>query len=188
MALQSKTVDKWKLKQWFDVYPPKAIATETIGSIPAIDEKTVTGRVIKVNLSWVTHNPSHSFMLLGLRVISVNGSAAQTDIDYLAQQFSFLHSLVKRHGDAVYTYDRVKDKDGKDVVLKLLITIRTKIAGKTKTDLRKAVTAYVSEQVPKLTKEEFVKSVITSAFQAEGVKRLSKVAPVMKFELKMIQF
>ena len=42
MAL-AKTVDKWKTKQWFDVYPPRGIASEIIGSIPANDEKAVLG-------------------------------------------------------------------------------------------------------------------------------------------------
>ena len=121
-----KTVDKWKNKQWYDVYPPKAVAPEIIGSIPAADDKSVTGRVIKVNLSWVTHIPAHSFMLLGLRVNSVSGNSANTEVQYLAQQYSYLHSLVKRRGDAVYTFDKVKDKEGKDVVLKLLIKSGTR--------------------------------------------------------------
>ncbi len=42
---------------------------------------------------------------------------------------------MKRRGDAVYTYDKVKDKEGKPVILKLLITTRSKIARRPKTDL-----------------------------------------------------
>jgi small subunit ribosomal protein S3Ae len=187
MAL-AKTVDKWKTKQWFDVYPPKGISGEIIGSIPSSDEKNVLGRIIKVNLSWITNNPNHSFITVGLKVDNVSGNSANTDIDYLFQQYSYLHSFVKRRGDAVYTYDRVKDKEGKQVVLKLLITTRSKIARRAKTDLRKAVTDFVSSYVSGMTKEEFIKAIIASSFQQEGVKKIAPIAPVTKFEIKKVEF
>ncbi len=187
MAL-AKTVDKWKTKQWFDVYPPRGIASEIIGSIPANDEKAVIGRVIKVNLSWVTNNPNHSFITVGLKVDNVSGNSANTEIDYLAQQYSYLHSFVKRRGDAVYTYDKIKDKEGKGVILKLLITTRSKIARRAKTDLRKAVSSFVSEYVSAMNKEEFLKAIIASAFQQEGIKRIAPIAPVTKFEIKRVEF
>lgn len=184
----AKTVDKWKTKQWFDVYPPKGIATEIIGSIPSSDEKNVIGRVIKVNLSWVTNNPNHSFITVGLKVNNVSGNAANTDIDYLAQQYSYLHSFVKRRGDAVYTYDKVKDKEGKGVILKLLVTTRSKIARRAKTDLRRAISGFVREYVSALNKEEFLKAIIASSFQQEGMKRIAAIAPVAKFEIKKVEF
>jgi small subunit ribosomal protein S3Ae len=187
MAL-AKTVDKWKTKQWFDVYPPRGIASEIIGSIPSSDEKNVIGRVIKVNLSWITNNPNHSFITVGLKVDNVSGSSANTDIDYLAQQYSYLHSFVKRRGDAVYTYDRVKDKEGRGVVLKLLVTTRSKIARRAKRDLRRAVSSFVREYVSERTKEEFLKAIIASAFQQEGIKRVAPIAPVTKFEIKKVEF
>lgn len=184
----AKTVDKWKTKQWFDVYPPKGIATDIIGSIPSSDEKNVIGRIIKVNLSWITNNPNHSFITVGLKVDNVSGNSANTDIDYLAQQYSYLHSFVKRRGDAVYTYDKVKDKEGKGVVLKLLITTRSKIARRAKTDLRKAVSSFVQEYVSTKSKEEFLKAIIASAFQQEGIKKVAPIAPVTKFEIKKVEF
>lgn len=107
-----KAADKWKMKQWFDVYAPKVISTEVIGSIPAADDKSVIGRVMKVSLSWITKNPNHAMSVIGLKVINANGNVANTDVQYLSQQFSYLHSLVKRRADAVYTYDIAKSKDG----------------------------------------------------------------------------
>ncbi|VVB77432.1 30S ribosomal protein S3Ae [uncultured archaeon] len=187
MALQ-KNVDKWKTKQWFDVYPPKGISTDIVGSIPSNDEKNVLGRIIKLNLSWVTNNPNHSFITVGFKVTDISGNSANTDINYLAQQYSYLHSFVKRRGDAIYTYDKVKDKDGKDVVLKLLVTTRSKIARRAKTDLRRAVSEFISGYVPKMSKEELLKAIIASAFQQEGIKKTSPIAPVTKFEIKKVEF
>jgi len=183
-----KGAEKWKMKQWFDVYAPKAISTEVIGSIPATDDKSVIGRIMKVSLSWITHNPNHSFTTIGLRVSNANGNIANTDVDYLAQQYSYLHSLVKRGADAIYTFDGAKMKDGNSVMLKLLVTTRTKIAMKTKSDLRKAVSGFVAKYVSEKNKEEFVKALITSDLQAEGFKTLLHIAPISKVEIKKIEF
>jgi small subunit ribosomal protein S3Ae len=187
MAVQ-KGAEKWKAKQWFDVYAPKSISTEVIGSIPAADEKNVIGRIMKVSLNWITHNPNHAFMMVGLRIKEANGNVANTEIDYFAQQYSYLHSLVKRRADAVYTYDVVKDKEGKGVKLKLLITTRMKVAIRTKADIRKAVRDFVTEYVGKMNRDEFLKALVASDLQAEGMKKLEKIAPVAKIEIKKIEF
>ena len=184
----TKAVDKWKMKQWFDVYAPKEISGDVIGSIPAGDEKAVVGRIMKVSLNWITHNPNHSYTMVGLRVSDANGNVANTDVDYLAQQNSYLHSLVKRRADAVYTFDTVKSKDGASIRLKLLVTTRIKVARKIKTNLRKAVTKFVSGYVGAENKNDFIKSLVTGELQAEGAKMLSQVAPVAKVEIKRIEF
>lgn len=183
-----KGAEKWKMKQWFDVYAPKAISTEVIGSIPSTDEKSVIGRIMKVSLNWITHNPNHAFMTVGLRIIEANGNVANTDIHYFAQQNSYLHSLVKRRADAVYTYDVVKDKQGSSIKLKLLVTTRMRVPIRTKSDIRKAVREFVSEYVSKMNREEFLKVLVASELQAEGMKRLAKIAPVAKIEIKKIEF
>ena len=109
-------------------------------------------------------------------------------MSYLAQQYSYLHSFVKRRGDVIYTYDKVKDKDGKEMVLKLLITTRNKIARRAQADMRKAVSVFIADYVPKLGKGEFVKAIISGAFQQEGVKKLAKIVPISRFEIKKAEF
>ncbi len=187
MAIQ-KGAEKWKLKQWFDVYAPKAISTEVIGSMPAADDKAVIGRIMKVSLSWITHNPNHAFTAIGLRITQANGNIANTEVDYFAQQYSYLHSLVKRRADAIYTYDVVKDKEGNAVTLKLLVTTRNRVARITKTDLRKAASEFVKSFVGGMNKEDLIKTLISSDLQAEGAKRLGMITPIAKVEIKKIEF
>src|SRR5271155_4863060 len=107
--MAQKSAEKWKSKLWFNVYPPKMLGEAAIGEIPADDEKNVIGRVMKVSMSWITHKPEHSFMVVGLRVINVNGNSAHTDLKFIEQTYSYIHSLVKRHSSAVYTVDKLTD-------------------------------------------------------------------------------
>ena len=106
-----KSAEKWKSKVWFNVYPPKLLGESAIGEIPANDEKAVMGRMIKVSMSWITHKPEHSFMVVGLRVNNINGNRANTELDSLELTFSYTHSLVKRRSSVIYTVDNVKDKN-----------------------------------------------------------------------------
>jgi small subunit ribosomal protein S3Ae len=188
MAVAKKAADKWKMKQWYDVYAPKVISTEVIGSIPATEDKNVIGRIMKVNLSWITHNPNHAMAVIGLRMKSANGNVANTDVEYMALSFSYLHSLVKRRADVVYTYDIAKSKDGNAIKLKLLVTTRVRIAKKTKSDIRSAVHDFVMDYVLSMNKEDFVKAMINGDLQAEGMKKLLPIAPIAKFEIKKIEF
>ena len=187
MAVQ-KGAEKWKMKQWFDVYAPKAISTDVIGSIPAADEKSVTGRIMKVSLSWITHNPNHAFATVGLKITSANGNVANTEIDYLAQQYSYLHSLVKRRADVVYTHDIVKDREGDTITLKLLVTTRIRVAKMTKSMIRKTVHAFVTEYVSKLSKEEFLKALVANDLQNETAKKFGTTAPIAKVEIRKVEF
>ena len=181
-------MEKWKAKLWFDVYAPKAVSTEVIGSVPANDEKGIMGRVIAVSLSWITHNPNHSFMMIGMRVNNVSGGNANTDVVYLEQQYSYLHSLVKRRADAIYTHDKALDKEGKEFTVKLLVTTKVGVARKSVTAVRKGVSKFVKEYLAKTTKEDFIKAIIGGEFQAAGMKSLTETAQIAKLEIKRVEF
>ncbi|MDE1869576.1 MAG: hypothetical protein KGH71_01145 [Candidatus Micrarchaeota archaeon] len=187
MATTTKSIEKWKTKQWFNVHTPKILGESIIGEIPAQDEKVVLGRIIKVSLSWVTKNPAHSFMTTGLKVISANGDAAQTELDNLELIYSYTHSLVRRGQSVIYTISKMQDKNGKPVVLKLIGISRYKINTPKKAGIRKALIGYAKEYLTAKSTEEFVKAVIDGSFQIEAMKKANAIAPIAKLEVKKIE-
>ena len=96
MAVQKKA-DKWKLKKWFSVYAPKQFNDAVIGEMPANDEKSAVGRNIVVGLDALTHNPSHAYTNVVLKVVSAEGSAAHTKLVSITQLYSYIRSLVRRY-------------------------------------------------------------------------------------------
>jgi len=182
-----KSADKWKSKVWFNVYPPKLLGESAIGEIPANGEKEVMGRVIKVSMSWITHRPEHSFMLVGLRIKSVTGNTANTEIDYIEQTFSYIHSLIKRHSSAIYTVDNLTDKSGRKFVLKLLAVTADKIRTPKKTAIRKSLADFTKEFSASHTVDELLTSMLDDSFQSEAVRRITNIAHVNKLELKKIE-
>ncbi len=182
-----KSADKWKSKMWFNIYPPKLLGEAAIGEIPANDEKAMMGRMIKVSMSWITHKPEHSFMLVGLRVNKVNGSNANTDLNYIEQTFSYIHSLVRRHSSAIYTVDSLKDKEGKGFVLKLIAVTANKIRTPKKTAIRKAIGSFAKEFSSSHTVDEFLSAMLDGSFQSEIARRTANIALISKLELKRIE-
>ncbi|MGC8676427.1 MAG: hypothetical protein ACP5T3_02850 [Candidatus Micrarchaeia archaeon] len=187
MATQ-KGAEKWKTKQWLDVKTPDTLGNEVIGSIPAEKSEAAIGRIMKVSLSWITHNASHSFMTVGLKINQAMNNVANTQVVFLESQFSYLHSLVRRHSDALYTYDKLKSKDGSSVIAKLLLTTRSKATASQKRALRRALTAFLQDYASKHTRDELIKSMLSSEMQSEGHKQLNKVLPLAKLEIKRVEF
>jgi ribosomal protein S3AE len=186
LALQKG--EKWKNKKWFNIYSPKVLGESIIGEMPANDEKNVLGRVIKVSLSWITQNPQHSFMNVGLRVVDASENAVHTKIDYIEGNYSYLHSLVRRYSTAIYTVDKLKDKEGNDVVLKLIAVTANRVATPKKKGIRAELIKFGREYVGSMGSEDLVKSIIEGNLQAEGRRRANKIAPISKLEVKRIEF
>ncbi|MEM3482770.1 MAG: hypothetical protein QW091_01010 [Candidatus Micrarchaeaceae archaeon] len=186
MATQKGT-EKWKLKQWLDVKVPEILGSEVIGSIPANVSEAAVGRVLKVSLSWITHNASHSFMTVGLKVSEANNNVANTQIAYLENQFSYLHSLVRKHSDVLYTYDKLKLKDSSIMVAKLFATTHGKVAYSEKRKLRKEISAFLRSYASNYTQDAFLKNVLSGDMQKEAITHMGRSAPIAKLEIKRIE-
>ncbi|MDE1851856.1 MAG: hypothetical protein KGH69_04185 [Candidatus Micrarchaeota archaeon] len=185
--MAEKKAEKWKNKVWFNVYPPKMFGESNIGEIPANDEKNVMGRVIKVNMSWITHKPEHSFVVIGLRVNNVNGERANTEINYIEQTYSYIHSLVKRHSSVVYTMDRLKDKNDRSFVLKLIAVTVDKITTPKKAGIRTAISEFVRDYTSSKGIEEIMGDILEGKLQDQTMAKLDHIAPISKLELKKIE-
>ncbi len=186
MAVQ-KSVEKWKAKRWFNVYAPALFGEVVIGEIPGFDEKAMVGRVIKVNMSWVTKRPEHSFITIAMKITDANGDAAHTGLAYMEQTYSYIHSLVKRGESAIYTVDDLRDRNGRAVILKLLVMTSSKIATPKKTAIRKALSAFLKAYAASMDSDALVKSMLDSSFQQEAVKSIRRIAEVSRLELKRIE-
>lgn len=180
-------MEKWKEKKWFNVYPPELLGTNVIGEMPADDDSRMMGRTIKSSMSWITNRMEHSFMVVGLKVIDVNGNAAHTEFQYLEQTYSYLHSLVKRHSSSIYTVDKLKDSKGRNIILKLLVVTRNKITTTKKKAMRKELTKLAKEYAAGRESGQLIKEIIDSSFQNECIKKISNIAEIAKLEIKRIE-
>ena len=183
----SKGAESWKAKKWFNIQAPEILGSNTIGEMPATEDKDAVGRMIKVSMSWITNNPSHSFIVLGLKVTDVNGNAAHTQLKYLEQTYSYTHSLVRRYASTIYTIDRHKDKDGKTVALKLIVTTTRRITTKKRMALRKELSAFSRDYIKDRDNGQLVKDVMEGNLQKEAMAKVHKIASINRLEVKKLE-
>jgi ribosomal protein S3AE len=183
----TKSQEKWKTKKWFNIYTPKVLGEEVIGEMPGDSEANVKDRLIKVSLSWITKNPAHSFMGVGLKVTKAEGSSAHTSLKYIENNYSYIHSLVRRYSTAIYTINKLNDKENKSFVLKLLVITRTRVSTPQKKVIRKILSKFTKEYAASKTREEILKAILDGSMQAEGMKSISKIAHIAKFEIKRVE-
>ncbi len=182
----AKAAERWKQKKWFNLHAPKIFDEAVIGEIPGSDEAVMLGKVIKVNMSWITHRPEHSFVTIALRITDAKGDVAHTDLASIEQTYSYIHSLVKRRQSAIYTVDKLKDKEGKSFILKLLILTANKVATPKKTGIRKIMSEFLAEYSAGTSRDELIKNLLDNKFQSEAVAKITNIAPISRLELKKI--
>ncbi len=183
----SKGAENWKSKKWFNIYAPQILGSNNIGEMPANDEKAVIGRVIKVSMPWITNNPSHSFMLVGLKVTEADGNSAHTQLKYIEQTYSYLHSLVRRHSSIIYTVDKITTQDAAVLTIKLMLTTRSKVTTPKKKAMRTVLSDFVKGYAASKDKEAFVKELLDGTFQSECTKKIKNIAEINKLELKKLE-
>jgi small subunit ribosomal protein S3Ae len=186
MAIQ-KGADKWKLKRWFNVYAPKVFNAALVGEMPAKDENAVIGRNIVLNLDYLTHNPSHAYTNIILKVISAEGEAAQTKIVRIEMLNSYLRSFIRRYRSISTAVIPATTKDGIRVVLKLIAVTRsrtdhTKIKG-----LRKGMEDYSKAYFTETNLDDAINAIIEGRLQADMAAKLRHIAELNKVEIKRLE-
>lgn len=186
MAVQKKA-DKWKLKKWFSVYAPKQFNDLVIGEMPANDEKAAIGRKIEIGLDVLTHNPSHAYTNVTLRVTGAEGTAAQTKLVSINLLYSYIRSLVRRYKSIATSVLPVTSKDGQKMVFKMLVITRQRATHSRIAGIRQEMNEYLIAHAKETDTSEIVGSIIEGKFQAQLGAKLRHITPISKVEVRALE-
>ena len=186
MAL-AKGMDKWKMKKWFAVYAPKVLNGAMVGEMPANDEKAAVGRNITVNLDALTHNPSHAYTNVFLKVTEVKGEAAQTRLRGFELVAAYLRSFVRRYRSISTAVIPVVAKDGSKMVVKLITVTRQRTAASKIRGMRQEMVTFTSNFFKENDSDSAVSAMIEGKVQAELGAKLGHIAGVNKVEVRKLE-
>ncbi len=183
----ARGADKWKMKKWFSVYAPKVFNDALVGEMPANDEKAAIGRNIIVSLDYITHNPSHAYTNVILKVSDVNGESAHTKLVGMELLNSYIRSFVRRYKSVSSVVVPVVTKDNVSLVAKVMAitkmrTARTKIVG-----VRKDMIAYTAKYFSENDLDAAVNSIMEGKFQAELASSLRHITDLQKVEVRKLE-
>ena len=182
-----KKVDNWKLKKWFAVHAPKVFNEALVGEMPANDEKAAMSRNIVVSLDALTHNPSHAYTNVSLKIIEVQGNVARTKLVSIEQLYSYIRSLVRRYRSVAYSVLPVSTKDNVNMVIKLLVITKSRTAHSKILGMRKEMNDITSKYFKENDSNSVINAVIEGRFQTELASKLEHITTLNKVEVKKLE-
>ena len=135
--------DKWRRKDWYDIYLPRYFGETKVGETPAEDPEKLMGRVYATTLAAITGDFSQEHLKLYFQVIGIDENTAQTVFKGHEYLRDYLRSLVRRRSTKVDGFYRVTTQDG--YRLKIVVTAMTNT--RIKTSQEKAIRDVMSRVV-----------------------------------------
>ena len=178
---------KGKRKIWFKIIAPKLFGEKEIGESYLTAGDKAVGRVLKVNLRELSGNPKDQNVYLSLRITSLDGSTLKTSTIGYQLTPSFVKRLVRKNADRVDDFLILKTKDGKEIILKLLIITRNKVQRSVKTNLRKQLKELLKEEISKLDFDTFVVNLVNQKIQSGIKKKLHKIYPLKDVSVRVLK-
>jgi len=137
--------DKWRRKEWYDIYLPPYFGDSKLGETPAENPSKVVGRVLETTLAQITGDFSQEYLKLYFEVTDVEDHTAKTVFKGHEYLRDYLRSLVRRRSTKVDGIFMVSTLDG--YRLKVVVVALTQ--SRIKTSYERAIRRIMQEVVEK---------------------------------------
>ena len=134
-SLSRAVRDKWRRKDWYDIYLPRYFGETKVGETPADDQTKIIGRVYETTLAQITGDFSQEYLKLFFQVTDIDEQTAHTVFKGHEYLRDYLRSLVRRRSTKIDGFFRLTTLDG--YKLKLVVTAMTN--SRIKTSQEKAI-------------------------------------------------
>ncbi|MFA5745311.1 MAG: hypothetical protein WCX82_00760 [archaeon] len=154
MVDKKSTVDTWKKKKWYDINADSTFDERKIGETVAVLPKSLMGRNLKKGLNELTGNIRDSSFEITFKVNKITGSKADTQITLFEAKAGFLRRMIRRQKSKIEPVFYVTTKDGTKLKIKVMAITGAKFTTPLRTQARKAVVDFFTEEIiAKTTKE-----------------------------------
>lgn len=181
--MAKKVIEKWKLKQMYEIRAPAPFGEKVIGETVATEASMLIGRVVEVGLDELTGDPSKAYCLLKFCIFDVKDKTALTKFSGHVLPMSYIKTLTRRRKTIVEDVLFVRTKDT-TIRIKPIIFCDAKISRAAQTALRNALRTELTQRVAALTLEQFVEELFLKDFVEKLIPTLNKIAPVKRIEMR----
>lgn len=174
-----KVKDKWKLKVWLTVHAPRALGGIPVATIPANSPEAAIGRVVETTLFDIfKDDPSNYSIKLYFKIVSVNGSEAHTIFNGHEYAREYLKNLIRRGSSMVDYIHNYVTKDGYKVRIFVVAFTKHRINSSRKHAIRMAAHKVLSEEVPKLSYDQFIHEILVGGLKDLILREAKKICPI----------
>jgi len=167
--------DKWRRKDWYDIYLPRYFGETKVGETPAEEPEKIMGRVYETTLAQITGDFSQEYLKLYFQVTGIDENTAHTVFKGHEYLRDYLRSLVRRRSTKVDGFFRITTQDG--YKLKIVITAMTNSRIKTSQEqaIRDIMQAVVDEKAKTLDYGQIVHEMVLGKLASDVYNEARKV-------------
>jgi small subunit ribosomal protein S3Ae len=173
-----KIRDKWRAKEWYDVYAPTYFGEKKVASIPCSDPAKVVGRVIETTLYDITNDFSHQSQKLYFLAANVKGNRADTILKGHEYSADYLRSLVRRGSTRIDAIFNVTSKDQYVTRASVVAFTRDRVNANQQHMIRSMMRKTVEEKAATLSYDQLCHEMVLGIFGSEVYNLAKKVSPL----------
>ncbi len=173
-----KVRDKWRAKEWYDVYAPAYFGEKKVASIPCSDPVKVIGRVVETTLYDITNDFSHQSQKLYFLVANVKGTRADTILKGHEYAADYLRSLVRRGSTRIDAIFNVTSKDQYVTRASVVAFTRDRVNANQQHLIRSIMRKTIEEKADTLAYDQLCHEMVLGIFGSEIYNLAKKVSPL----------
>ncbi|HXX72590.1 MAG TPA: 30S ribosomal protein S3ae [Candidatus Acidoferrales bacterium] len=173
-----KVRDKWRLKEWYDVYSPPYFGENIVASIPCEVPSAVIGRVVETTLYDITNDFAHQSIKLYFLVANVKDHRADTILKSHEYATDYLRSLVRRGSTRLDGIFNATTKDQFSTRISIVAFTRDRINASQEHGVRHVMRQVVDEKATALNYDQLSQEVVLGKLGSDIYNLSKKIAPL----------
>jgi len=173
-----KVRDKWRLKEWYDVYSPPYFGENIVASIPCEVPSAVIGRVVETTLYDITNDFAHQSIKLYFLVVNAKDHRADTILKSHEYATDYLRSLVRRGSTRLDGIFNATTKDQFSTRISIVAFTRDRINASQEHGVRHVMHQIVDEKATTLNYDQLSQEVVLGKLGSDIYNLSKKIAPL----------
>lgn len=173
-----KVRDKWRAKEWYDVYAPAYFGEKKVASIPCSDPTKVIGRVVETTLYDITNDFSHQSQKLYFLAARVKGTRAETVLKGHEYSADYLRSLVRRGSTRIDAIFNVTSRDQYVTRASVVAFTRDRVNANQQHLIRSIMRKTIEEKAATLAYDQLCHEMVLGIFGSEVYNLAKKISPL----------
>ena len=179
-----KAKDRWKSKEWYNIYSPVMFNKSEIGNTMGSDAQHILGRTLDATLHEITGDFSKIHIKLKFKINDVIGSDAYTRFIGHCLTSDYIRRLTRRKRSKMDAVFDVLTKDGYLVRVKPLAMTEHRIQSSQKRAIRDKMKEVVEGFAGENIMSEFVKGMVFGKLPVEIFRVCKKIYPMKRIEIR----
>jgi small subunit ribosomal protein S3Ae len=173
-----KVRDKWRLKEWYDVYSPPYFGENVVASIPCEIPAAVIGRVVETTLYDITNDFAHQSIKLYFLVVNAQDHKAGTILKSHEYATDYLRSLVRRGSTRMDGIFNATTKDQFTSRISIVAFTRDRIKASQEHGVRQVMRQIVEDKATNLNYDQLSQEVVLGKLGSDIYNLAKKIAPL----------